>query len=454
MKLNSLLAVISTTIILTGCGTLGTDFLGKGDVVSTAPTPVEAVVPVVIQEELAPVIQEPILAPEPEDLWARIREQLSFHTIEHASVVAARKHYTRQTNYMPYVSQRAAPYLFHVVSEVEKRGMPIEIALLPILESTYSPFALSSQHAAGLWQIMPGTGKDLGLKQNWWFDGRRDVRDSTAAALDYLEELHDDLDNDWLLALAAYNSGKTRVLRAMKANRKKGLPTDYWSLKLPRETQRYVPRLVALSGFVAFPEIWKVRLPPIANEPTFEVVDTLGQIELAKAANLAQVDLITLRAYNPGHLRWATAPGIKQELLVPVGAGNRLTEAVAKLSPDDRVEWQHYRIRRGDNLGSIAQSFGTQINLIREVNHIKGSRIRAGDTLMIPNGQAWENSLALASASTERTRRGYKVRRGDSLYRIAGKFKVSIDELVTWNSLNPRAYLKPGQKLTLYVGDT
>ncbi|MFT7265188.1 MAG: membrane-bound lytic murein transglycosylase D, partial [Halioglobus sp.] len=293
-----------------------------------------------------------------------------------------------------------------------------------------------------------------GLKQNWWFDGRRDVRESTAAALDYLEELHGDLDNDWLLALAAYNSGKGRVLRAMKDNRRKGLSTDYWSLKLPRETRRYVPRLIALSGFVAFPDIWKTELEPIPNEPTFEVVDILGQIELAKAADLAQVDLITLRAFNPGHLRWATAPARSRELLVPVGAGDRLTQAVAKLTPDDRVEWQHYRIKRGDSLIRIAKSFGTRVNLIREVNHIKGSRIRAGDTLMIPNGDAWSHSLALASTSSTRTRRGYKVRSGDSLYRIAGKFKVSIDELVAWNSLNPRAYLKPGQKLTLYVGET
>ncbi len=454
MNLRELITVVSISFIIPGCGTLGTDFLGKGNPVSAPKEAAAAAAPLLVQEEKALEIQQPIVETEPEDLWVRIREQLSFHTIEHASVVAARKHYMRQKNYMPHVSQRAAPYLYHVVNEVEKRGMPVEIALLPIVESTYSPFALSSAHASGLWQIMPGTGSDLGLAQDWWFDGRRDVRDSTAAALDYLEELHADLNNDWLLALAAYNSGKGRVLRAMKANSKKGLPTDYWSLKLPRETQHYVPRLIALSGFVAFPDIWKVKLEPIANEPAFEVVDTLGQIELAKAADLAQVDLITLRAFNPGHLRWATAPGSKQELLVPIGAGDRLKQAVAKLTPDDRVEWQHYRIKRGDSLIRIAKSFGTQVNLIREVNHIKGSRIRAGDTLMIPNGEAWANSLALASTSSVRTRRGYKVRRGDSLYRIAGKFKVSIDELVSWNSLNRRAYLKPGQKLTLYVGET
>jgi membrane-bound lytic murein transglycosylase D len=360
----------------------------------------------------------------------------------------------RQKNYVPVVSERATPYLYYIVEEVEKRGMPIEIALLPIVESTYSPFALSSQHAAGLWQIMPATGKELGLEQNWWYDGRRDLRESTRAALDFLEELHRDLGEDWLLALAAYNSGKGRVSRAMRDNRKKGLPTDYWSLKLPRETQRYVPRLIAISGFVAFPEIWDVELAPIANEPAFEVADTRGQIELARVASLAEMELVDLRAFNPGQLRWATAPEQGSELLVPIGVAAKLNEAVATLTAEDRVQWQRYRIKRGDSLIRIAKTFDTEVGLLQNVNHIKGSRIRAGDTLMIPKGNGWESSLAMFSSAGERSQRGYRVRQGDSLYRIAGKFNVSIDEIISWNSLNPDAYLQPGQQLTLYVGDS
>jgi membrane-bound lytic murein transglycosylase D len=388
------------------------------------------------------------------DTWDRIRGQLSFHTIEHPSLVEARQHYMRQDQYFKVVSERAAPYLHYVVQEVEKRGMPIEIALLPFVESTYSPFALSSQHAAGLWQIMPATGKELGLEQNWWYDGRRDLRESTDAALNFLEKLHRDLDEDWLLALAAYNSGKGRVSRAMRDNRKKGLPTDYWSLKLPRETRRYVPRLLALSGFVAFPDIWDIELHPIPNEPAFEVVGTGGQIELSRAADLAGMELVALRSFNAGQLRWATAPNQVQELLVPVGIGSQLGEAVAQLTPQDRVQWQRYRIERGDSLIRIARKFDTEVGLLQEVNKIKGSRIRAGDTLMIPQGNAWESSLALSDSRSSRTERGYRVRQGDSLYLIAGKFNVSIDEIITWNSLNPNSYLQPGQKLTLYVSES
>ncbi|MEH6593612.1 MAG: LysM peptidoglycan-binding domain-containing protein, partial [Halioglobus sp.] len=187
--------------------------------------------------------------------------------------------------------------------------------------------------------------------------------------------------------------------------------------------------------------------------PAFEVVDTKGQIELSKAAQLAQISLVDLRAYNPGQLRWATAPEQAQELLVPIGVGPGLSQAVAQLSPEDRVQWQRYRIRRGDSLSRIAQNFKTDVGMLQEVNHIKGTRIRAGDTLMIPQGNAWASSLALADTG-ELTRRGYRVRQGDSLYRIAGKFNVSIDQIISWNSLNPDSYLQPGQKLTLYIGET
>ncbi|MEH6590296.1 MAG: LysM peptidoglycan-binding domain-containing protein [Halioglobus sp.] len=399
--------------------------------------------------------KESVAAPQPpNDVWDRIRSQQSFHRIEHPDVVEARQHFMRQDNYFKVVSERAAPYLHYVVEEIEKRGMPIELALLPIVESTYSPFALSSQHAAGLWQIMPATGKELGLEQNWWYDGRRDLRQSTSAALDFLEELHRDLDEDWLLALAAYNSGKGRVSRAMRANRKKGLPTDYWSLKLPRETRRYVPRLLAISGFIAFPEIWDIELHPIANEPAFEIVATGGQIELSRAAELAGIELVDLRSFNAGQLRWATAPNQTPELLVPIGVGLKLGEAVAQLTPEDRVQWQRYRIERGDSLIRIARKFDTEVGLLQEVNKIKGSRIRAGDTLMIPQGNSWASSLALSNSRGSRTERGYRVRSGDSLYRIAGKFNVSIDEIISWNSLNPNAYLQPGQKLTLYVSES
>ena len=385
----------------------------------------------------------------PDDLWQRIRSGLSWQDIDNDQVDDAVDSYLAQPSYMPTISERGSLYLYYIVEEVQKRDMPMEIALLPLVESTLDPMAYSHNHAAGLWQNMPATGEHLGLQQDWWFDGRRSLRDSTRVALDYLEQLHRKFDNDWLLALAAYNAGNGRVARAQRANAAKGRPTDYWSLKLPRETRRYVPKMLALSRIVADPEAYDVIIPPVANAPAFEIAEIGGQIELARAAELADVNLETLRWLNAGQLRWATSPDRAEQLLVPHGSGARLEEGVAELSPAERVRWQHYTIRSGDNLIGIAKKFGTQVGLLRRVNGIKGSMIRAGATLMIP-GNEWTSGLAATQQPTA-SPIGYRVRRGDSLYEIAGKFKVTVDDIVTWNALDPGKYLQPGQTLKLHV---
>jgi membrane-bound lytic murein transglycosylase D len=440
--LKNLIAVISVVSVLSGCQ-------------STPSEKSAAIQPEASQQvgTLLPGAQVADVAQPPEhitDLWQRIGKELTWQSIHNAQVGKARDRFLSQPTYLALASERASLYLYYIVEEVDRRGLPMEIALLPLVESTLNPFASSSARAAGLWQIMPATGRHLGLEQDWWYDGRRDLRDSTRVALDYLEALHQEFDQDWLLALAAYNSGKGRVARARKANREKGLPTDYWSLQLPRETRNYVPKLIALSQIVAYPDAFAVTIPPVPNAPAFEIGDTGGQLEMSRAAKLAGIELDTLRALNPGQLRWATSPDMAPELLLPLGTASRFTVGVARLSPDERVQWQHYRIQRGDNLIGIAKKFDTQVGLLREVNGIRGSMIRAGKTLMIPVGGSWESSLAMAASEEVKTR-GYRVRQGDSLYGIAGKFNVSINQIVSWNSLDPGKYLQPGQKLTLYV---
>jgi membrane-bound lytic murein transglycosylase D len=208
---------------------------------------------------------------------------------------------------------------------------------------------------------------------------------------------------------------------------------------------------MALSQIVAFPEAFAVEIPPVANAQPYEIGDTGGQLEMSRAAQLAGVDLETLRALNPGQLRWATSPDMPPELLLPLGTGQRFAKGVATLTPEDRVQWQRYRIERGDNLIGIARKFDTEVGLLREVNDIKGSMIRAGKTLMIPKGASWEQSLAMVSKQPSKER-GYRVKRGDSLYEIADKFDVTIEDIISWNALDPSAYLQPGQKLTLFVG--
>jgi membrane-bound lytic murein transglycosylase D len=440
--LKKILIVISAIILLAGC-----QVTPPRSAVATSPldSPVDQVPEETNEQTVATATPEPVT-----DLWERIRRQLSWQTIHNSQVGQARDRFLKQPDYLPVVSERGNYYLYYIVEEVERRGMPMEIALLPLVESTLNPFAYSSERAAGLWQIMPATGRHLGLEQGWWYDGRRDLRDSTRVALDYLEALHQQFDQDWMLALAAYNSGKGRVARARKTNRNQGLPTDYWSLKLPRETRNYVPKLIALAQIISYPDAFSLEIPPVPNAPAFEVAGTGGQLEMARAAQLAQVELSTLRALNPGQLRWATSPDMPPELLLPVGHGQHFEQAVAQLTPDDRVQWQHYRIERGDSLIRIAKKFDTEVGLLREVNGVRGSMIRAGDTLMIPKGGAWSSSLAMATAEKPQAR-GYRVRRGDSLYRIAGKFNVSINDIIAWNALDPGKYLQPGQKLTLYI---
>ena len=318
------------------------------------------------------------------DLWERIRRQLTLHTPHHAKIDAAREYYLRQPRYLKLIAPRAERYLYYLVTEVEGRELPIELALLPLVESALNPFALSGQGAAGLWQFMPATADYLGMRRDWWYDARLDIRDSTRHALDYLEGLNQDFDGDWLLTLAAYNAGKSRVRRAIKRNRSQGKASDYWSLQLPRETRHYIPRLLALGALIACHETLELTLPPVPDHPVFTSVATGGQIEMRRVADLAKIDLLELRRYNPGQRRWATAPDGTHELLVPLETAAQVRDALAELPASERVTWQHYRIRRGDSLITIAKRFDTQVGLLRTVNNIKGHLIRAGDTLMIP----------------------------------------------------------------------
>ncbi len=438
------LTVVVAALVLGACASMP----------APEPDPDKAMTDAASAGELLPgtrVAMAPSPPPPPDDVWERIRRQLRFHTLHNSAIGSARTHYLNQPRYLELITPRTQRYLYFLVEEVEARGLPIELALLPLVESAMNPFAVSNQRAAGLWQIMPATADYLGMRRDWWFDARLDLRHSTAFALDYLESLYAEFDEDWLLALAAYNAGKGRVSRAIKRNEARGLPTDYWSLELPRETRHYVPRLIALSTLIAFDEALEIELPEVPNEPAFSVVETGGQVEMLRVAQLAGIDLLELRRFNPGQLRWATAPGGDDTLLIPAPRAQQTEVALLSLPDSQRVTWQRYRIRQGDSLIRIAKRFDTQVALLREVNNVRGNFIRAGDTLMIPDSSAWRESLALAKAGSTGVKRGYKVRRGDSLYEIARRFDVSIDDIVSWNRLDPNSYLQPGQALTLYL---
>jgi membrane-bound lytic murein transglycosylase D len=367
---------------------------------------------------------------------------------------------------MARVSERAEKYLFHIVEQMEANNIPMEIALLPIVESAFDPFAYSHGRASGMWQFVPSTGRQYGLKQNWWYDGRRDVVASTGAAIKFLSYLHRRFDGDWLLALAAYNSGEGNVSKAIRRNRKAGKPTDFWSLKLPRETQAYVPQLLALSRVVLKPDTHKVKLEPIPNKAWFTQVDIHSQIDLAQAARLADMELNELYKYNPAFNRWATDPDGPHQLLIPNTHLDTFVENLKAMPTDQRIGWKRYTIKSGDSLIRIAKKFNTSVSALQSANQMKGNKIRQGKTLMIP--VATEPARYYAYSADQRLKRkqdkpassknshkiNYRVKSGDSFWKISRQHNVSVSKLSKWNGMAPKDPLKVGQKLVIWTNKT
>ena len=393
-------------------------------------------------------------------IWDRMRARYKLIPTLHPRVATELKWYKSHPGYLERIQERAAPYIYFILEELEKRDMPGEIALLPAVESAFQPFAYSPGRAAGIWQFIPATGRGFGLKQNWWYDGRRDVVASTQAALDYLTQLSSQFDGDWELALAAYNSGAGTVRKAILHNRKQGKPSDFWSLELPRETRQYVPRLLAISEIFANPDDYHIDLREIPDEPYFDTVDIDSQLDLALAAEMAELSIQEIYQLNPGFNRWSTAPEGPHSLHLPLDKVAGFKEKLAKLPDDQRVRWERYKIVSGDNLSVIARKHGTTTKLLRQVNKLNSNKIRAGKHLLIPVSTKKLNHYSL-SAQQRKTRiqnkprkgskQHYIVQQGDSLWRIAQAHRINHRQLAKWNGMAPGDPLKTGQQLVLWL---
>jgi membrane-bound lytic murein transglycosylase D len=394
-----------------------------------------------------------------DDIWQRIRSKLTFNVPENRRVISQRNWFVKHPEYLDRVAKRSEPFIYYIVQELEKNDIPLEIALLPIVESAFDPFAYSHGRASGMWQFVPGTGKRFGMKQNWWYDGRRDIIASTQGAIKYLKYLNKFFDGDWLLALAAYNSGEGRVKRAMKNNARKNLPTDFWSLDLPRETRAYVPKLLALADVIKRPDDFNIKLYEIENKGQITNINIESQLDLAKAAKLADLSLAELQRLNPGFNRWATDPDGPHHLLIPNHKVENFERKLAALPTKERLAWQRYKIKNGDNLGEIAHKFNTDIRLIKQINKIKGTQIRAGKHLLIPVATQSLDSYVFSqeqrlATTKNRQRSGVKkthtVKSGDTLWDIGQAYKVSSRSIAKWNGMAPRDVLKLGQKLVIW----
>ena len=382
--------------------------------------------------KISPGLQQPVEdVVRNRDTWARIRDGLSLPHPLHPRVVREIGWYRKNQEYLHRTAQRARPYLAYIVHQVEQRGMPIEFALLPIVESAFMPFAYSPAGASGLWQFMPSTGRRYGLKQNWWYDGRRDVVASTRAALDYLSKLLQDFDGDRLLAVAAYNWGEGNVRRVVSRNRARGKPADVWSLKLPRETRSHVSRLLAIAAIVKDPSRYGVVLEAIPDHIHFQQVALDDQIDLSVAADLAGITLDEIRRLNPGFNHWATDPSGPHRLQLPSYAVERFRSRIGGFPVENRVRWARHEIVRGDTLGAIANRYRTSVAVLKEHNRLASDRIRAGHHLMVP--------VSIRTIDTPRLSKAMRARLD------------SVASLRQWNQLPTGEPLMPGRELDVHL---
>ena len=395
------------------------------------------------------------------DAWYRLQQGMLMEPVDNKRVAAQLKWYLNHRGYLDRVMKRAEIILPFILDELEKNNLPAELALLPIVESAYQTFAYSHGRASGMWQIIPSTGRFLGLKQNWWYDGRRDIIESTLAAIKYLNSLSQQFNGDWELALASYNAGPGKIRSAVRYNKKKGRPTDFWHLtRIRQETKDYVPKLLALKELFGNPEKYGFEFHPISNEPSYTIVELKGQIDLALAADLAGITINELYQLNPAFNRWATAPEGPHRLLLPKDKSTQFELALQKVPAEKRINWVRHKIKPGETLSEISRNYRTTTRLIVKVNKIRGTQIRAGKYLMVPTATRSLKSYKLSQTSrissiqnTQRsgTKHEHIVRSGQSLWSISRDYSVTTSKLAKWNGMAPIDTLSVGQKLVVWT---
>jgi membrane-bound lytic murein transglycosylase D len=393
-----------------------------------------------------------------DDLWQvianrqEIKSDLNLRVQNHIDWIS------KHPQYLSSISKRANPFMYLVVSELEKQNMPIEVALLPIVESDYYPFSYSHGTAEGLWQFIPSTGRLYGLEEDWWHSDRRDVLASTKAAISYLNDLNKMFKGDWLLTLAAYNAGPGRVQKAIDVNIKLGRKTDFWSLDLPQETEKYVPKFLALSQVIKNPSRYNQTLLKIDNKPFLKAIKLESQFDLALISQWTGLSVEQIYSYNPGLKRWATPESLPHIMLLPQEVILSFKDNLSQQLQRPKISWTRYKIKKGDSLSLIAQRYNTTINQIKSINELNTEVIRVDKYLIVPLAQKDEDYYSLSENQREKSRLNikknsekiiYKVISGDTLWKISTKFNATINELVRWNQIIPTDPLSIGKELVI-----
>lgn len=393
------------------------------------------------------------------DLWKYISNRQEIPFSYHPAVKRQMRWFEKNPRYLTRVTKRAEPYLYLIVKEIKKMGLPLELALVPIIESGFYPFSYSAGSASGLWQFIPSTGKLYDLKQNWWVDERRNVLKSTKAALRYLEGLYYFFKKDWLLAVAAYNTGPGRVKKMIARNKALGRPTDFFSLKLPAETRGYVPRLLAVSHLIKFPKKYGQRLYPIEFEPFLKSVKLRAQVDLSLVSELTGLSLDEIYTYNPGLNRWATPPVKNYKLFLPKALVPKFITDLTAYPNSQRIRWLRHQVKLGDSLNNIAKKYHTDKFYLKIANNLVSNIIKVGDFVIVPVPQKDKNYYSLSvetrkKRSLQKQRKGkkviYTIKSGDSLWSIARFYNTHVEYLLKWNKISPKDDLLIGQKLVLW----
>ena len=388
--------------------------------------------------------------PADDDLWQQVRHGFAMPELDNVYVRRHTAYYAKHPEYLQRVFDRSRLYLYYILREIEHRGLPTELALLPMVESAFNPMAYSRAHASGLWQFIPGTGRRYELEQNWWYDERRDVVDSTAAALDYLTNLYKRY-GDWHLALASYNWGENGVARAIARNRRAKKPADYWHLRMPRETRNYVPKLQALKNIIRHPERYHVTLEPIPNEPYFVTLEETPDMDLQLAAELAEMPIEEFVALNPGFNRPLIRSSAERRLVLPADKVLVFYDNLEKHEGRSLVSWKVYEPGRGEKFGTIAKKFGVTIAELKKVNGVPSSSWRMPKILVVPTRAEAREAVKLPVMyrppvpAYGSLRAVHRVKRGETLSNIAHRYRVTVAALKRWNRLG--RYLQVGQKI-------
>ncbi len=387
-----------------------------------------------------------------DDLWQRVRQGFAMPDLDSDLVRKQMAYYAARPDYLQRMFDRSRIYLYHIVEELEKRNLPTELALLPMVESAFNPMAYSRAHASGLWQFIPGTGRRFELQQNWWYDGRRDIVESTKAALDYLTFLYE-MHGDWHLALASYNWGEGAVARAIAQNRKAGKPTDYASLKMPAETRQYVPKLQALKNIIANPGPLGITLDPIPNTPYFTTVTKLRDIDVRLAAKLAEMPVEEFIALNPGFSRPIIRASVTPRIVLPADKVDLFHDNLEKYNAAALVSWKTYHPKKGETFESIAKKVGMSLGQLKEVNGIAPRTRTVPNLLVVPTSpaavEARKLPLMYAPPIPIVTRRMYHtVKSGETPSSIARRYGVAAEDMKRWNA---GVRFAPGVKVAVEV---